>query len=55
MDKIVTEHIFPPIPNRTFDWLAWIDGNEEDGPYGYGKTEQEAIEWLKECLQEEDE
>ena len=43
MKKIVTSHIYPPIPIRKFDWCAYFDGEEEDGNYGYGETEQEAI------------
>lgn len=45
--KIITSHVFPPIPQRCFDWSAHIDGREE-GPYGFGRTEQEAIRDLKE-------
>ena len=45
--KIITQYIKPPIPIRIYDWVAYLDGNEEDGPYGYGKTECEAIEDLK--------
>lgn len=41
--KIVTRNIFPPIPDRRFDWCAYYDGDEERGSYGYGRTEQEAI------------
>ena len=41
--KIVTHHEFPPIPVRSFDWTAHYDGFEEAGPYGYGKTEAEAV------------
>lgn len=43
MPKIVTDHIFPPIPIRTMDWCAFYDGEEEAGGYGYGATEAEAI------------
>jgi hypothetical protein len=39
---IVTANIFPPIPVRTYDWVAYYEGFEE-GPQGYGKTEAEAI------------
>jgi hypothetical protein len=42
-DKIVTRHIFPPIPMRQFDWQATRDGYEPGCPIGYGKTESEAI------------
>jgi len=40
--KIVTEHVYPPIPIRSFDWLAYYDGME-DGLIGTGATEAEAI------------
>lgn len=26
------------------DWQVWLEGQEESGCYGYGKTRQEAIE-----------
>lgn len=41
--RIVTEHIYPPIPVRTMDWCAYFDGEEELGGYGYGRTEAEAV------------
>lgn len=51
--RIVTEHVYPPIPDRRFDWLAYRDGAEppdSDGvggsPFGYGPTEQAAIDDL---------
>jgi hypothetical protein len=46
LPKIVTSHIFPPIPDRSMDWCAYYDGEEERGNYGYGTTEQAAIEDL---------
>ena len=39
---IKTEYVHPPIGFRGFDWAAWIDG-EEDGVYGRGETENQAI------------
>lgn len=42
MPKIITSHIFPPIPDRQFDWCAYYDGHEE-GDTGYGRTEADAI------------
>ena len=41
--KIITDHIRPPIPTTAFDWVAYREGEEENGGYGYGATEQEAI------------
>lgn len=44
MNKIVTHHIFPPIPMMgQFDWVAYYDGEEERGNYGYGRTQKDAI------------
>ena len=37
--QVITKHDNPPIPDRSVDWSAWIDGTEEDGPYGRGPTE----------------
>ena len=49
MTKIVTDHIRPPIPTRSCDWCAYYDGYEEAQEYGYGATEAEAIQNLKDC------
>lgn len=51
--KIITTHVFPPIPIRSCDWSAHIDGQEEDGPQGWGATEQEAREDLEDQIAEE--
>ena len=51
-NRIKTQFINPPIPIRSHDYVAWVDGNEE-GPIGYGETEQEAIDCLSEQLDEE--
>lgn len=44
--KIITRHVLPPIPIRTHDWHAYFDGEEEDGPIGWGETKEKAIEDL---------
>jgi len=49
---ITTEHVYPPIPNRNFDWVACLDGREESGPYGQGASENIAIADLIEQLME---
>lgn len=41
--KIVTHHIKPPIPTKRFDWVAYFDGRELEGPYGYGPSAAEAV------------
>ena len=58
--KIITSHVFPPIPDRRFDWCAHRDGQEENEyMFGWGATEQEAIEDMlrleQECVEWEDE
>lgn len=45
--KIITENIYPPIPIRQFDWQATFDGYEPGDYVGYGRTEQDAIDDLK--------
>lgn len=46
--KINTSYVYPPIPDRRFDWCATFDdydGAPDAGfqPVGYGHTEQDAI------------
>jgi hypothetical protein len=41
------QHIFPPIPDRSFDWLAYVDGEEEKRDFSaYAPTETEALKAL---------
>ena len=54
MKKIITNHVYPPIPIRTSDWSAHEDGTEETGPYGWGATEAEAVAELEELINERD-
>lgn len=42
LPPIVTTHVYPPIPSRSSDWCARF-GDEEDGFYGWGPTEDTAI------------
>lgn len=56
---IVTSYIYPPIPDRRFDWQATLDdfdGAEDAGwqPHGHGRTEAEAIEELLVNLEDHD-
>jgi hypothetical protein len=49
--KISTHFEYPPIPVRSFDWLAVFDdtydgAEDSNHPIGWGVTEQEAIEDL---------
>lgn len=50
--KIVTNYIYPPIPDRRFDWCAHYD--DPEGPTGYGPTEAEAIADLVENYEREE-
>lgn len=49
-DKIRTTNIFPPIPDRRFDWCATRDNDEpnDNGSMlqGFGRTERDAIDDL---------
>ena len=44
--SIRTNHVYPPIPIRGYDWEAWFDGREEYLT-GRGPTEIEAIADLR--------
>lgn len=45
---IVAKTVFPPIPIRNCDWIAYYEDNgDELRNYGWGPTEQAAIEDLK--------
>ena len=43
MNKVITRNVYPPIPDRRFDWTAYYDGEEESNHAGWGATEAEAI------------
>jgi hypothetical protein len=45
--KIITHYVNPPIPIRSYDWIAYLDGDEE-GLEGWGETEAEAVAGLLE-------
>lgn len=55
--NIRTSYVYPPIPIRAFDWSA-VDDDTYDGaedshcPIGHGATEQEAIEDLKQQIED---
>lgn len=55
--RIRTEFIYPPIPDRRFDWVAVDDETFDGAPdgktrndRGFGETEDEAIENLLEIV-----
>lgn len=43
MNKIITEFIYPPIPDRNYDWEAVRENYDAGDLIGYGRTEQDAI------------
>ena len=50
---IHVEFIYPPIPDRSFDYQATFDGYEPGCPIGHGPTEQAAIDDLHEQFEED--
>jgi hypothetical protein len=46
--RIRVDNERPPIPTRGFDWVAWLDNQDEDGPQGRGATREAAIDNLLE-------
>lgn len=49
---IRTKYDPKPIPIRSYDWDAWIDGHEEDYGTAHGPTEAVAVEELAETVSE---
>lgn len=45
--KIITNFVYPPIPDRSNDWSAVYEGYDGGDPMGWGPTEEAAIEDLK--------
>lgn len=50
--RIITEFVHPPIPTRSCDWSATLDGYEPGGPIGRGATEEAAVADLLEQIEE---
>ena len=46
MREIQTAYNPPPIPDRSYDWMAYRYSHDEGEPIGHGETELEAIEDL---------
>jgi hypothetical protein len=60
MRDVVLKQVYPPIPDRRWDWCAWHDGEEEDTHHtGWGPTPEQALADLaridQERAEEEDE
>jgi predicted RNase H-like HicB family nuclease len=53
--KIIIKREISYIPVKSFDWIAYIDGMEEDGRlYGFGETKEDALQELKDILEYEE-
>lgn len=57
--NIRTTFIYPPIPDRSYDWCAVDDDTYDGAPdsgnrhhVGYGATEQEAVDDLRRLMEE---
>lgn len=51
--NILTRYYAKPIPNRNFDWQAIDDDTYDIGqPIGFGRTEAEAVEDLKQQIED---
>ena len=48
--NIGTEYIRPPVPSTQYDWMAYVEGEEDCMPEGYGPTEAAALRNLAEQL-----
>ena len=46
--NIVTEYVAPPVPTSLWDWMAYVEGGDEE-TVGRGPTETEALRDL--CAQ----
>ena len=44
---LAKRNVAQPIPTRHFDWAAWLDGREEDGPFGNGATEADVFNCMR--------
>ena len=47
--KLTTKFVHPPIGTRLYDWCCFPTGDEESCYYGWGMTEQAAIDNWKSC------
>ena len=49
---VIIRFVYPPIPYRGCDYVAYFDGDEECGPRGWGATKMTAFDALLEALEE---
>jgi hypothetical protein len=52
MITIKIEPVCPPIPSCQWDFCAYVDGDQEDGPYGWGSTPVAALRSLTDCMED---
>ena len=49
--QVIVTEVAPAIPERGYDWTAYVDGQEEGGPYGWGPTVPAALRALAEEME----
>ena len=54
MRRVIIEHIYPPIPDRSTDYCAYLDGYEPGELIGYGPTAEIAKADLQDQIDEEE-
>lgn len=52
MRRVVIEHIYPPIPDRSTDYCATLIGYEPGDAIGYGRTAESATADLQDQIYE---
>ena len=54
MRRVIIEHIYPPIPDRSTDYCAYLDGYEPGELIGYGRTAADATADLQDQIEQEE-
>ena len=52
MRRVIVDYVNPPIPDRSFDFCATLDGYEPGDPIGYGPTAALAETQLRDQIDE---
>lgn len=51
--SVSTRFVYPPIPVRAYDWMAWVGDYEPGCVVGCGATEEAAVADLREQVEDE--
>jgi hypothetical protein len=52
MITIIVDEIKPPVPSTSWDFCCYCDGDQEDGPVGWGATPWEALRALAQGMED---